>query len=210
MKPRFAFDPDAAIAHLRANDEIFAGLIDRIGTFSLELNPAGNLFEAMMRAIVYQQLHGNAARAIHARVVAALKSNGGDIPQAILATPDAILRSAGLSARKRAAIRDLALKCEEDVVPTIQEAWKLSDDELVERLTQVRGIGPWSVHMLLIFTLGRPDILPTGDFSVRLAFKKLYRKRMEPTPEVMIKHARRWQPYRSVASWYLWRSLDTD
>jgi 3-methyladenine DNA glycosylase/8-oxoguanine DNA glycosylase len=94
-------------------------------------------------------------------------------------------------------------------VPTLEEAHRLTDAELILRLTEVRGIGPWTVHMLLIFHLGRPDVLPTGDFSIRQAFKKLYRKRKDPTAEAMLRHARRWQPYRSVASWYLWRSLDT-
>lgn len=90
----------------------------------------------------------------------------------------------------------------------MRAAQRLSDDELVARLTAVRGIGPWTVHMLLIFNLGRPDVLPTGDYAVRLAFRKIYRKRQGPTPEAILRHARRWQPWRSVASWYLWRSLD--
>jgi 3-methyladenine DNA glycosylase/8-oxoguanine DNA glycosylase len=114
-----------------------------------------------------------------------------------------------LSANKLLAVRDLAAKCTAGTVPSLKAAAKLGDDELVARLTEVRGIGPWTVHMLLIFHLGRPDVMPTGDFAIRLGFKKLYRKRKDPTPEAIIKHARRWQPYRSVASWYLWRSLDT-
>ena len=93
-------------------------------------------------------------------------------------------------------------------VPSLKAARQLADEELVTRLTEVRGIGPWTVHMLLIFYLGRPDVMPTGDFAIRLGFKKLYRKRLDPKPEALIQHARRWQPYRSVASWYLWRSLD--
>ncbi len=159
MKPKFQFAPTAALVHLRASDTELAALIDRVGPFALELTAADSLFEAMLRSIIYQQLHGKAAASIHGRVLAVLE--------------------------------------------------KLGDEELVARLTEVRGIGPWTVHMLLIFYLGRPDVMPTGDFAIRLGFKKLYRKRKDPTPEEIIRHARRWQPYRSVASWYLWRSLDT-
>jgi 3-methyladenine DNA glycosylase/8-oxoguanine DNA glycosylase len=206
MKSRFDFDPAAVIAHLRARDEILGGVIDRVGTFTLEPKQAGSLFEAMARSIIYQQLHAHAAAAIHGRVLVELKRAGGATPEALLVTPDAALRGAGLSANKLLALGDLARKCRESVVPSLEEARELSEAELIARLTQVRGIGAWTVHMLLIFYLGRPDVLPTGDFSVRLAFKKLYRKRKDPTPEIMLKHARLWQPYRSVASWYLWRS----
>jgi len=208
MQPRFAFDPTAALTHLRASDIILAGLIDQVGDFTLELNPVGNLFETLLRSVIYQQIHGKAAAAIHGRVIAELAKAGGTTPVALLKTPDSLLRRAGLSASKLMSLKDLARKCQEGIVPSLKEAHALTDDELIERLTQVRGIGPWTVHMLLIFHLGRPDILPTGDFSVRLGFQRLYRKRKPPTPEIMLKHARRWQPYRSVASWYLWRSHD--
>jgi DNA-3-methyladenine glycosylase II len=209
MKPRFYYDPATAVAHLRAQDEVLGQMMDRVGSFSLEPKPIKSLFEAMMRSIIYQQLHGNAAAAIHGRVVNGLKPHGGETPEAMMAVSNPILRAAGLSANKLLAVRALALKCQEGVVPSLKEAHKLTDMELVQRLTEVRGIGPWTVHMLLIFYLGRPDVLPTGDFSIRLAFKKLYNKRKDPTPEMLTRHARRWQPYRSVASWYLWRSLDT-
>lgn len=208
MKPRFKFDPAAALAHLRACDPELAALIQRVGPFALELKAVQNLFEAMLRSIIYQQLHGKAAAAIHTRVLAVLARHGGTTPEALASASDAELRGAGLSAGKLLAIRDLALKCREGTVPSIKEAHRLSDDELVARLTEVRGIGPWTVHMLLIFYLGRSDVMPTGDFAIRLGFKRLYRKRKDPTPDIIIKHARRWQPYRSVASWYLWRSLD--
>lgn len=209
MKPRYAFDPAAALAHLRESDPDLAALIGRVGPFALELKAATSLFEAMLRSIVYQQLHGKAAATIHARVLAVLDRHGGPVPEALARATDAELRGAGLSAAKLLAVRDLARKCLEGVVPSLKEAGKLADDELVTRLTEVRGIGPWTVHMLLIFYLGRPDVMPTGDFAIRLGFKRLYRKRKDPKPEAIIKHARRWQPYRSVASWYLWRSLDT-
>ncbi len=209
MKPRLQFEPTAAVAHLRAADPAIAGLIERIGPFALELTATASLFEAMLRSIIYQQLHGKAAAAIHGRVLAELAKHGGPTPAALTKASDAALRGAGLSGNKLLAVRDLAHKCTAGTVPSLKTAAKLGDEELVARLTEVRGIGPWTVHMLLIFHLGRPDVMPTGDFATRLGFKKLYRKRKDPTPEAIIKHARRWQPYRSVASWYLWRSLDT-
>lgn len=210
MKPQFNFDPAEALIHLRASDERLGKLIDRVGLFTLELKPTKSLFEAMLRSIVYQQLHGKAAASILGRVLDELAQHGGATPEALLTVSDAALRGAGLSANKLLAVRDLALKCREKIVPTLKEAHKLSDVELVERLTEVRGIGPWTVHMLLIFYMGRPDVLPTGDYAVQVAFTKLYNKRKNPTPEAIIKHARCWQPYRSVASWYLWQSLDLD
>lgn len=209
MKPRYQFDPAAALAHLRASDAELGALIDRIGPFAMEMKAADSLFEAMLRSIVYQQLHGKAAATIHGRVLAELDRHGGPTPEALMKATDAALRGAGLSGNKLLAVRDLALKCREGTVPSLPDARRLPDEELVTRLTEVRGIGPWTVHMLLIFYLGRPDVMPTGDFAIRLGFKQLYRKRKDPTPEAIIKHARRWQPYRSVASWYLWRSLDS-
>ncbi len=208
MSTRLQFDHTVAVAHLSTHDVILAGLIERIGPFSLQLHRTNNLFEALLRSIIYQQLHGKAAATILGRVLAVLKPLGGPTPIAFTATADDSIRAAGLSRAKLAAARDLAGKCLDGTVPTWREAMKLSDDELITRLIEVRGIGPWTVHMLLIFHLGRPDVLPTGDFAIRLAFKKLYRKRTEPKAEAIIKYARVWQPYRSVACWYLWRSLD--
>ncbi|MBI2497626.1 MAG: DNA-3-methyladenine glycosylase 2 family protein [Opitutae bacterium] len=208
MTPRYQFDPAAAVAHLRANDPTLAALIDRVGPFALELVPAASLFEALLRSIIYQQLHGKAAATIHGRVLAGLARHGGPVPAALGGLSDTALRGAGLSRNKLLAVRDLAAKCLDGTVPSLRAAARLGDDELVARLTEVRGIGPWTVHMLLIFNLGRPDVMPTGDFAIRLGFQKLYRKRREPKPETILKHARHWSPYRSVASWYLWRSLD--
>jgi 3-methyladenine DNA glycosylase/8-oxoguanine DNA glycosylase len=204
----FQFEPAAAIAHLRAADTTLAAMMARVGAFTLTLQPYDSLFAALLRSIVFQQLHGKAAAAIHARVLLALAPHGGNTPDALARATDAELLGAGLSRAKLAAVRDLAAKCRAGTVPALDDAAALSDDELVARLTTVRGVGPWTVHMLLLFTLGRPDVLPTGDFAIRLAFRKLYRKRREPTPATIIRHARAWQPYRSVASWYLWRSLE--
>lgn len=208
MKPDFCFEPAAAVTHLRRNDAVLAGLIERVGPFTLELKETGSLFEALLRAIIHQQLHGKAAATIHGRVLALLDRHGGPTARALVRAADEELRAAGLSRGKLAAVRDLAAKCLSDVVPTLRQAHQLMDDELVARLTEVRGVGPWTVHMLLIFHVGRPDVMPTGDFAIRLAFKKLYGRRLDPKPDAILRHARRWQPYRSVASWYLWRSLD--
>jgi len=208
--PQYRYDPAAALAHLQAADPAMALLIKRVGPYALQLEPTNSLFEAMLRSIVYQQLHGKAAASILARVRAELERQGGVTPEAAARASDESLRGAGLSRNKLLAIRDLATRCLDGTVPTFREAHDLGDDALIERLTLVRGIGPWTVHMLMIFHLGRPDVMPTGDFAIRLAFKKLYRKRKDPTPDLIVKQARRWQPYRSIASWYLWRSLDTN
>ena len=209
MKHRFQFDPAEAVAHLRAADPALASLIKRVGPFTLKLTTTKSLFEALLRSIVYQQLHGKAAAMIHGRVLAVLAQHGGTSPEATEQATDDALRGAGLSRNKLLAVRDLAAKCRAGTVPALAVARKLGDEELIARLTEVRGIGPWTVHMLLLFHLGRPDVMPTGDFAIRLAFQKLYRKRRSPSPEVILRHTGPWQPYRSVASWYLWRSLDT-
>ena len=208
MKPRFYYVPDDAVAHLRASDELLARAMDRVGPFVLEPRATKSLFEALMRSIVYQQLHGKAANSIHTRVLAQLKAHGGPTPVALGKVPDHILRGAGLSAGKLRAIRDLAAKCLDGTVPTLREAHKLEDAELIARLTAVRGIGPWTVQVLMLFHLGRPDIFPTGDFALQRAFSLLYRRGRKVSPAAMLRHAKRWQPHRSVASWYLWRSLD--
>ncbi len=209
MITRIPYDPAVAVAHLRAADPVLARVIARVGPFALWLHPARTLFEALLRSVVYQQLHGRAAATIHGRVLTVLRTHGGVTPAALAAAPEAELRGAGLSRAKLAALRDLAAKCADGTVPALRAAARLADDDLVGRLTQVRGIGPWTVHMLLIFTLGRPDVMPTGDFAIRLAFGRLYRKRGAPPPAAILRHARCRQPWRSVASWYLWRSLDT-
>jgi 3-methyladenine DNA glycosylase/8-oxoguanine DNA glycosylase len=200
-------DHRAAVRALSAADPILAEVIVRVGACRLEPAEQKDIFGALLRSIIYQQLHGNAAAAIHRRVLAAI-GPGRARAAALEAIPDAAFRAAGLSANKLLAVRDLAAKTLDGTIPTSRAAAKMTDDELIAHLTAVRGIGPWTVHMLMIFHLGRPDVLPTGDFAVRSAFSKLYRRGRKVTPEAMIRHAKRWQPYRSVASWYLWRSLD--
>lgn len=183
-------------------------LIERVGPFRLAPKP-DDAFEALLEAIVHQQLHTKVAITIHGRVMALFEDAALVTPELLLKIPDAALRGAGLSRNKLAAMRDLAEKCRDGVVPRRAALEKQPDAEIVERLTAVRGIGVWTAQMFLIFRLGRPDVMPSGDFGVRKAFGLLYRKNGRlPPASALEKHARLWAPYRTVASWYLWRSLD--
>jgi DNA-3-methyladenine glycosylase II len=185
---------------------VLARVIARVGPFALAPTP-DDTFEALLKSIVYQQLNGKAASTIYGRVVKALR--GELTPRRLKRTPDAPLRAAGLSANKLAAARDLAEKCLDGTVAPRRELEKLPDADIVERLIEVRGIGVWSAQMFLMFRLGRPDVLPTGDYGIRSAFGKLYRKNGRlPPPSAVEKRGKAWAPYRTVASWYLWRSLD--
>ena len=204
MRPRY--DAAAAVEHLRQSDARLGQLIDTCGPFELTLHRTGDLFASLLRSIVYQQLHGKAAGKIHERVLALV--GGTASPDALQRESDDGLRAAGLSAAKIKAIRDLAAKTQSGIVPTLAIARRMEDDDLIDRLTQVRGIGPWTVHMLLLFRLGRPDVMPTGDFAIRLAYGRHFLRGRDPTPAQILKRAERWRPWRSVASWYLWRSLD--
>jgi len=212
---KLSFDPDEAVAHLRAADAKLGALIDRAGPFTLKPDALPSPFESLLESILYQQLHANAAAAIHRRV---REYFGGDpAPQLLLDTPDEPLRAAGVSFNKIKALRDLAARTLDGTVPTHKAIVKLSDAEIVERLTEVRGIGPWTVEMLLIFRLGRPDVLPATDYGVRkgfaLTFQRLPKTRPLaaadlPKPEILFKRGKKWAPFRSVAAWYLWRACD--
>ena len=212
---KLPFDPAAAIAHLSAADLKLGALIERVGPFTLKLDPSPSPFESLLESILYQQLNGKAAATIHRRV---RDIYGGDpAPQALLDTADERLRAAGVSGNKIKALRDLAARTLDGTVPSHRAILKMTDAEIVEHLTKVRGIGPWTVEMLLIFRLGRPDVLPVTDYGVRkgyaLTFMRVPKSRpIEasdlPKPEVVLKRGKRWGPYRSVASWYLWRACD--
>lgn len=202
------FDLEAAISTLRDADPRLAKVIDAHGACRLTSNGAGSPFAALARSIVYQQLAGKAAAAIHGRVVAIYHPRRILRPEDVLATTDERLREAGLSRAKTAALKDLARKTVEGVVPSWAALRRLEDEEIIARITTVRGIGRWTVEMLLIFHLGRPDVLPVSDYGVRKGFQRTYRKRALPTPKELTKHGERWRPYRSVASWYLWRALE--
>ncbi len=165
-------------------------------------------FDALAESIAYQQLSGKAAATIFGRVRALYPKTKWLDPAKILATPDDALRSAGLSRAKTAAIKDLAAKTIDGTVPSGHALLRMSDDEIIARLTQVRGIGRWTVEMLLLFDLGRPDVWPVDDYGVRKGFAKTFGRRKLPTPKQLIKSGEKWRPYRSVAAWYFWRALD--
>ena len=200
-------EPRAALRHLRASDPVLARTIDSLGPFALELKKARSLFGALSEAIVHQQLHGKAAATIYGRVCA-LCPRGVPTPEDILAADDGALRGAGLSRSKLLSLRDLAARTQRRELPTLAALRRMPDDEIVERLVPVRGIGRWTVEMLLIFTLGRPDVLPADDYGIRKGFQVAFRKRALPSRDELERRGARWAPYRTFASWYLWRAAD--
>jgi DNA-3-methyladenine glycosylase II len=216
---KLPYDPDEALAHLRKKDPKLGALIDRVeplGGFTLKLDTTGPPFHSLLESILYQQLHGKAAATIHRRVLA-LYGEAEPRPQALIDTPDEMLRAAGVSGNKIKALKDLAARTLDGTVPTHAAILKLSDAEIIERLTSVKGIGAWTVEMLLIFRLGRPDILPVSDYGVRKGFALTFQRVPKSRPlaasdlpkaDVLLKRAKRWAPYRSVASWYMWRACD--
>lgn len=201
------FNHADAVAALSQADKRLARLIERVGETQLELDAYESPYESLLEAITYQSISGKAAATIYARVKA-LGSNGAcPTPQEILRARKSALRKAGLSHAKIAAVKDLAQKTIDGVVPTLAEAQKMSDAELVERLISVRGIGKWTVEMFLIFRLGRPDVLPIHDYGVQKGFAITYRKKAIPKPKELAKFGERWRPYRTLASWYMWRAV---
>ena len=215
------YDTDVAIAALSAADPKLGALIQRVGPFTLRLPAQQSPFEALARSIVYQQLNGKAAASIHARLIASFGDVAGlgehPSPQHLLDCPNEQLRAAGLSHNKALALRDLAAKTVDGTVPTLAAIRKMSDDEIIEHLTQVRGIGRWTVEMMLMFRLGRPDVLPVDDYGVRKGFALTFlglKPTQKVTPDLLATRAqmerrgKRWAPWRSVASWYMWRACD--
>ncbi|MPY87467.1 MAG: methylated-DNA--[protein]-cysteine S-methyltransferase [Luteitalea sp.] len=203
----FRFEPDVAVEHVRASDRRLAPLIDRVGQFRMRLQTTPSIFVALAEAIVYQQLTGKAAATIFARVCALFpRAYEGPTAEQILRASDDKLRAAGLSRPKLLSLRDLARKAAAGEIPTLAEVHRLEDEAIIERLTSVRGIGRWTVEMLLIFRLGRPDVLPLDDYGIRKGFQIAFKKRELPTRNDLEKRGVRWKPYRTVASWYLWRA----
>jgi DNA-3-methyladenine glycosylase II len=192
-----------AINHLKKSDPILCGIIERVGACRMEFGAPE--FHSLAEAIVYQQLNGKAAVTIFNRFAAL----AGDplTPEGILKLTDEQLRGVGLSKQKSAYLKDLAEKTRAGLLD-FAKLPALRDEEVIEHLTQVKGIGVWTAQMFLMFTLKREDVLPTGDYGIQAAIRKHYKKRKIPKPEVMEKIARPWAPYRSIACWYLWRSLD--
>jgi DNA-3-methyladenine glycosylase II len=199
-----------AIEHLRSADSVLADLIERVGPCSLKLRSRSSPFESLVHAVTHQQLNGIAARTILKRVLALHPHRRFPTPEDILATTDERLRGAGLSRAKVAAIKDIAAQTLAGVVPHVRAIRKMEDAEIVARLTTVRGVGPWTVEMFLIFTLGRQDVLPATDYGVRKGFALTYGRRALPSPKQLLKFGEKWRPHRSTAAWYLWRSLDLE
>jgi DNA-3-methyladenine glycosylase II len=205
----FTFQPRKALAHLSAADPALGAIIEAVGPFRMELKASRSLFGALAEAIVYQQLSNKAAATIYGRLEALYpRATDGFTPRHILSTPDEKLRACGLSRAKVLAVQDLARRVAGGELPTLEETRTLGDAELIERLVKVRGIGRWSAEMFLMFRLGRPDVLPLDDYSLRKAYATAFRKRSLPSPQALAKAGEKWRPYRTVASWYLWRTLE--
>ncbi len=223
---KLPYDAKQAVSALASADPKLARLIEQAGPFTLKLPAQQSPFEALARSIIYQQLHGKAAAAIHAKLLASFEpvlSAEGKVlgkhpsPQHLLDCPNEQLRAAGLSHNKALALRDLAAKTLDGTVPTLAQIRRMSDEDIIEHLTQVRGIGRWTVEMMLMFRLGRPDVLPVTDYGVRKGFALTFlglkpRQKVTPdllaTREQMERRGRKWAPWRSVASWYMWRACD--
>jgi DNA-3-methyladenine glycosylase II len=215
------YDAAKACLDLSSSDPKLGRLIERAGPFTMRVASTQSPFEALVESIIYQQLHGKAAATIHRRLLEGFHpicgiGNHPD-PHHLLDCPNEQLRAAGLSHNKSLALRDLAAKTIDGTVPTLARIRRMSDEAIIEHLTQVRGIGRWTVEMLLIFRLGRPNVLPVDDYGVRKGFALTFGK-LKPTdkvtpmdlpkPDVMHRRAKKWQPWCSVASWYLWRACD--
>jgi DNA-3-methyladenine glycosylase II len=196
-----------ACRHLSA-EPVFAALIRRVGPPRLDVQRQRSPYEALLRAIAHQQLHGRAAEAILARFKALYPDCAFPEPAQVLATDDPVLRGCGFSGSKIAAIRDICVKTLDGTVPSRRASVRLSDDALIERLTTIRGVGRWTVEMLLIFTLGRPDVLPVDDFGVREGYRLLHGLESQPKPRALAEIGLAWAPYRSLATWYLYRATE--
>jgi methylated-DNA-[protein]-cysteine S-methyltransferase len=205
----FGFDTRAAVEHLRAADPGLRRLIDDVGPFGMRVAGTSSVFAALTRSIVYQQLTGKAAAAILARLHALFpRATDGPTPEQLLRASDEKLRGAGLSRAKALALRDLARRSKDGRIPTLDEIPHMNDAAIIEQLTEVRGVGRWTAEMFLMFRLGRPDVLPLDDYGVRKGFAATFQKRALPSREALAKHGARWKPYRTVASWYLWRAAE--
>src|SRR6202142_2227133 len=192
-----------AVTHLKKSDPVMRGIIARVGPCRMEFGPPE--FHSLAESIVYQQLNGKAAFTIFQRFAAL----AGEplTPQGILKLSEAQMRSVGLSKQKASYLKDMAERAARGELD-FSRLPEMADDEVIQHLTQVKGVGVWTAHMFLMFTLRRPNVLPTGDYGIQMAIKKHYKKRKLPKPVQMEKIAKSWEPYRSVACWYLWRSLD--
>ena len=197
-----------AINHLRRVDPVMADVISRVGRCTLSPRTEWTHFDALVRSIVYQQLSGQAAATIHGRVLK-LIGDGDETPSRIVATTHEDFRAAGLSNAKAKYVRNLAEHVLDGSLP-VNSLHELSDDEIIQSLIQVKGIGRWSAQMFLMFRLGRPDVLPELDLGIQKGIQKAYRMRKLPTPQQVLKRGAKWAPYRTIGSWYMWRILEVD
>lgn len=202
------FDLAEAVSFLSARDQRLAELIARTAPFQIDMQAADSPYEALLESIAYQSISGKAAATIFGRIKALSGNGRPPSPEQLLKLGKAELRRAGLSGAKILAMKDLARKTIEGIVPSRDEAHKLSDQELVDRLTSVRGIGAWTVEMFLIFHLGRPDVLPIHDLGVKKGWAVTFGKKCMPMPKELLAFGERWRPYRTVASWYMWRAFE--
>jgi len=203
-----SFDLAEATRHLSAKDEKLAALIAETAQFQTDTDAAQSPYEALLESIAYQSISGKAAATIFARIKALSGNGRPPSPEQMLKLRTSALRKAGLSGAKVLAMKDLARKTIDGIVPTREQAEKLTDQELVERLDSVRGIGAWTVEMFLIFNLGRPDVLPIHDLGVKKGWSVTYGKKHMPKPKELLAFGERWRPYRTIASWYMWRAFE--
>ncbi|HEV8149371.1 MAG TPA: hypothetical protein VGP61_04230 [Gemmatimonadales bacterium] len=198
----------AACRELSARDPALGAVIARVGGEGFIGRPSRSAFESLTHSIVYQQLSGKAAETIFGRFRALYGSAGFPAPEIVLDTPHRKLRGAGLSEAKAKAIKDLAAHAARGEIPSIEELRQTEPEAIIERLTVVRGIGRWTVEMLLLFRIGHPDVLPAHDLGIRKGLARIQRRRELPEPDAVMRRGERWRPYRSVASWYLWRAAE--
>ena len=196
------------IKQLSKQDAILAAVMQAAGPYTVKADLEGTPFQALARAIAHQQLHATAANTILTRFINTVGGGTFPTPEQVLASPEPMFRAAGFSGSKTAALKDLAAKTQEGVVPDRETLLALGDLEIIERLTQVRGIGRWTVEMLLMFQLGRPDVLPVDDFGIRNGFRLSFGLRKMPAPKALALFGERWAPHRSTAAWYLWRAVE--
>ena len=197
-----------ALRFLRRSDPVMAQLIRQAGPFSVNPERGVGPYEALVQAVAHQQLTGKAARTILSRFYALYGADCCPEPARLVDTPDEALRGCGFSRAKAASLKDIAARTLDGTIPPRRALARMRNETIIERLVEARGVGRWTVEMFLMFTLGRPDVLPVDDYGIRLGYKIAYGKRTLPKPKSLAKFGERWAPYRTTASWYLWRAVD--
>jgi DNA-3-methyladenine glycosylase II len=197
-----------ALRHLRRVDPVMAQLIRRAGPYAVKPERGTGAYEALVEAVAHQQLTGKAARTILGRFYALYGIDCCPPPARLVETPDEALRGCGFSRAKSASLKDIAARTLEGTIPPRRALSRMKNEAIIERLIEARGVGRWTVEMFLMFTLGRPDVLPVDDYGIRLGYKIAYGKRTLPKQKALAKIGERWAPYRTTASWYLWRAVD--